>query len=188
MSGFVSASYTRNQLDSESSITINNVVHPYTESPTPGNQRSSSEAADKPVYGVVYPTASHANLSTDDNQPIIKSREVSTPIDAFKTLLLEILIGLFSQDINLINNVIEPTGDVILSVYDLKSLIKILTGSSKVDIIQEPLSSDCSCLWNSLPLYKFISKIKVDGNDFHITHNNEYNILANHKICLTKVI
>lgn len=162
MSGFVSASYTRNQLASDSSITINNVVgHPYSEGVTP-----------------VYPT--------EDNP--IKSRSLTTSDDSFKTLLLEILIGLFSQDMHLINNVIEPTGDVILTVFDLKSLIVSLTGSSKVDIITEPLSSDCNCLWNSIPLYKFISKIKVDGNDFNITHNNEYNILVNHKICLTKVI
>jgi hypothetical protein len=90
---------------------------------------------------------------------------------------------LFSNELNLLGNIVDLSHNIIMKKGDLEELIQLLTGASVVNILTEPIIKGCLA---KIKLYDQVDRIFVDGVDFHITKNKEYNFISQYKICLTK--
>ncbi|MPN19230.1 hypothetical protein SDC9_166596 [bioreactor metagenome] len=95
---------------------------------------------------------------------------------------------LSSDDKVLINNVIDITGNIILSIKDLGELISLTTNSTDVSITVGEHDSQCGCFLNKLPIWVPISKIIVNGTDFYVEYNKIHTMFSEYHISLEKVI
>jgi hypothetical protein len=105
----------------------------------------------------------------------------------FKLKLLEILVKLFKKDMDLLKNITERTGNIVIHSEDLEELIKILTGASNIAIIASPIVKGC-CASAASVLHYQIDRIVVDGFDLHIKYNDTYNFLLANNISLDATI
>ncbi len=137
----------------------------------------------KPTSTETDPSPTPA-LTEQDPLPITRTDdEPASQIVEHK--LLQVLVGLFSQDITLIKNVIEPSEGIILTKTDLVDLIQTITGEQNVEIISEPPHVKC---FEKLKMWDIITRIKVNNLDFHVEYNHQYNQLQQYHISLTKII
>jgi hypothetical protein len=112
-----------------------------------------------------------------------ESSEIFDRVTKFEHRFLELMIILFSNELHLLGNIVDLSHNIIMKKGDLEELIQLLTGASIVDIQTEPIIKGCL---SKVKLYDQITRILVDGVDFHITKNKEYNFIAQYKICLGK--
>ena len=115
--------------------------------------------------------------------PVISNDEPSR-IQQFEHRLLELILITFSNDIQMISHVIEPTKNIILCKSDLIELIQILTGYSRVSIETEPIFKGCTYCREKL--FDSITKILVNGSDFYITANEQYNLFSQYHVSLER--
>jgi hypothetical protein len=160
---------SQSELDRSRSITS-------TES-TPVPAPSLQFSADTPLsnYPSLTPTSASATAAE-------LSKEVQ-----FKLKLLEILVKLFKKDTDLLKNITERTGNIVIHSEDLEDLIKILTGASNIAIIATPIVKGC-CASAASVLHYQIDRIVVDGFDLHIKYNDTYNFLLANNISLDATI
>ena len=89
---------------------------------------------------------------------------------------------------NMIKNIIDQSGLMILPITKLKELIQITTGRDNVEI-EFIDDNSCGCL--SSPKYYILQrKIKdviVDGYDFDIGFNRIYTLFGRYRISIDKV-
>jgi hypothetical protein len=176
MSLNLSAHFQRNTPKQSSTITNQIVVNPSSAHSIVSESSSVqpisvSEPTIPTVFSSPYPdlqqspkiSASAPSLSNDDK------------INTFKLILLEILERLFSSEISMLNNIIEPSKSIILKVEDLYRLISVLCDTQSVDIICSPVIKGCAC--SSKILYANIDSIVVNGYDLMIAYNSAFNTL-----------
>jgi hypothetical protein len=101
----------------------------------------------------------------------------------FEHRLLEILITIFSSEAKLVANIVDTSKNIILNKADLVELISMLTGTNCVDIITAPIIGGCI---SRFKLFDQIERIFVDGVDFLITRNAEFNYITQYKVSLDK--
>lgn len=122
------------------------------------------------------------------------TKEVSTEdVDknnSFLKKLNEILTHtLISDDLKLLTNLIDDSGKIILSGYDLCELISLMLNVPINDIsINYKENFVTECLKVKILPYKHISNIKIKNKDFKNSQNEAYNILTDvYKISLRTV-
>jgi hypothetical protein len=109
---------------------------------------------------------------------------------AFEKRLLSICLSVLStNDKVLVNNIIDISGDIILSMKDLKELITLTTKSTDINIVlgEHDLHGCCSAL-EKLPIWFPITKIIVNGTDFYVEYNKIHTMFSEYHITLEKVI
>jgi hypothetical protein len=151
------------------------VVNPSASS-APSSASAPATEASLPNYPSLNPTvpvASAPPMTVDTVTP-------------FKLKLLEILQSLFSHELALLNNIIEPSHNIILKVEDLYQLICILCDTSNVDIVSAPVIKGCACA--EKVLFAEIERIVVNGYDLMIAYNSAFNTLRSNHISLDHVI
>lgn len=110
--------------------------------------------------------------------------------NSFLKKLNEILTHtLISDDLKLLTNLIDDSGKIILSGYDLCELISLMLNVSINDIsINYKENFATECLKVKILPYKHISNIKIKNKDFKNFQNEAYNILTDvYKISLRTV-
>jgi hypothetical protein len=116
--------------------------------------------------------------NNDENARIKSLCFTPEPIKLFKDHLLHILINYFSNDLCLINNLLELSRKIILKEKDLKKLLALLItdgDESKIAIdyeLPEKLKS-CSCC-EHIPVYRKILSIIIDNKYEFKYHHNQY--------------
>jgi len=182
----IKASYNKNEHSSEMKPTITNSVSVTNNINTGGN----SDDEIKP------------EIVTSEINPMVKiptkaalAEKVGVSIDEerrtlFEKRLLGICLAVLSENNKvLINNIIDITGDIILSKLDLTELISIITGSADVSIVTGDRSVKMSCLNSKkIPLWVPVAKIIVNNQDFYVAYNRIHTMFADYKITLEKVI
>jgi ribosomal protein S26 len=121
-------------------------------------------------------TYSDNDSEEEENKKIKSLCSTPEPIKLFKEYLLHTLINYFSEDLNLINNLIELSKKIILKEKDLKKLISLLiTDGDETKIIieyelPEKLKSCSFC--EHVPIYRKILSIIINKKqEFKITYN-----------------
>ena len=167
------------------SITINSLANSETSDETLGIKvppkttlRSSSGAE----QGVSLSPANIEPSAPLPAYPVLKDDDETSRIQQFEHRLLELILITFSNDLQLIQHVIEPGKNIILCKTDLIELIQILTGSSRVAIETEPVFKGCT--YCKEKLFDSITKILVNGCDFYITANKQYNLFSQYHVSL----
>jgi hypothetical protein len=126
------------------------------------------------------PLSTDSTYSNDDSEEEnIKIKSLCStpePIKLFKEYLLHILINYFSEDLSLINNLIELSKKIILKEKDLKKLISLLItdgDDSKILIEYELPDKLKTCSFcEHVPIYKKILSIIIDNKyEFRYNHN-----------------
>jgi hypothetical protein len=115
----------------------------------------------------------------EDQQESLKLKSLCStpePIKLFKEHLLHILINYFSENLPLINNLIELSSKIILKEKDLKKLLSLLItdGDESKIIINYELPDkfkSCTCC-EHVPIYRKILAIIIDNkHEFRFNHN-----------------
>ena len=109
------------------------------------------------------------------------------PLQAFKNAYLEILLQVISSDKALLNNIIEPSGKVLLRSDWLITLISTITGvdDKNIHVVIRDIEAGC---FSKLPLFRDIVDILVNGKSMYIIYNEAYNKLKGFNIDLQHVI
>lgn len=186
----VQASYTKKEQTTELKPTFTNTVTV--------NGVSLLETSD----GVAIKLPSKEDIKKRTIEPkVVINDEVSDEseiedriidVHNFERKLLSITLSvLSSRDKQLIQNIVDRSGEIILSRTDLTELIKIATGKSADDIfieIDESVTeSGCLRLCKPILIYDIL-KIQIDGHDFNVKCNKIYNAFARYKVSMTKVV
>jgi hypothetical protein len=119
-------------------------------------------------------------------------------LNLFKETLLRILISYFGKNLILLNNVIELSDGIVMSIDDLSTLVAIITDQpkDKVQIIVKEIEiQNCclkiasTCLAETLPLYRQIEMILVKYNRFDLKYPEAYEVMKKtFNICLNYVL
>ena len=191
----INASYTKNEHSSDIKPSISNTVNVVN---SIGKREADEGVLDQPAIEITT-----EGLTPSPLNPLIKLptraelvAKAVPSIDetrriAFEHRLLEICLAvLSSNDKVLIHNIIDTTGDIILSRQDLKELIQIITGSEDVQIIEGERAIKMSCLTSKkigalIPVP--VSKIVVNNQDFYVAYNRMHTMFAEYKLTLEKV-
>jgi hypothetical protein len=188
MSLNLSAHFQRNTPKQASTISNQIVVHPPREQTVMSESSSiqptlmSSEPI-VPAFLASAPPPSPISTSPLTEYPTLQVEDKTTK---FKLILLEILQILFTNEMSLLKNIIEPSKNIILKVEDLYRLICVLCETQQVDIISSPVIKGCSC--SDTMLHANIDRIVVNGYDLMIAYNSAFNTLRSHHISLEHVI
>ena len=135
----------------------------------------------------LYPDPSNIEI-----QPQVVEREVSMENQndsLYKHLAKTFSEILKSNNAKLIANVLDSTGKVIISANDLVQAIALVLelDINAVKLSYEDPEPGCSC--KSISPIKKVNSIKINGMDFQLQYNKEYNILIDEfNISLEKVI
>ena len=93
-----------------------------------------------------------------------------------------------SNNPDLIANVIDSSGKVIIGIKGLAKAISLITHKDYDDVRISYVENDVSCCSKINPIHT-IAKIKIGTQDFNLNWNNEYNILEDkYNISLTKTL
>ena len=93
-----------------------------------------------------------------------------------------------SNNPDLIANVIDSSGKVIISIKGLAKAISLITHKDYDDVRISYVENDTGCCSKINPIHT-IAKIKIGTQDFNLNWNNEYNILEDkYNISLTKTL
>jgi hypothetical protein len=175
----------QSQAQRHSSTITNQVIV----NPSPSSSASTSPASATPgrfsEAADTVPLANYPSLTPPSALPSAPPMTVDV-ITPFKLKLLEILQSLFSHELALLHNIIEPSKNIILTVEDLYALICILCDTNSVDIVSAPVIKGCSCA--DKVLYAQIERIVVNGFDLMIAYNSAFNTLRSNHISLEHVI
>lgn len=119
-----------------------------------------------------YPTVEPSLLTPTYASPL---KEPTTEL--YKHLAIAFSNILKSNNPKLIANLIDQSGKVILSAEDLATAIALILGidGNSVKISYE--DPEATCLGKINPI-KRISTIKVNGYDFNLAYNKQYNTLT----------
>ena len=109
------------------------------------------------------------------------------PMQNFKNAYLAILLQVISSDKALLNNLIEPSGKVLLRADWMITLISAITGvdDKNINIAIREVEAGC---FAKLPLFRDVVDILVNGKSMYISYNETYNKLKNFNIDLQHVI
>ena len=156
-----------------------------------GNTNATSEEDkkeninDNGAYPTVNPepfTVPSVPLTSSYYPPTIQEAPLMAPInsmDLYKHLAVSFSNILKSNNPKLIANIIDNSGKVILSAMDIITAISLMlmvdTNSIKINYIE---TENTGCLCNKLNPIKNISSIKVNGYDFNLAFNKQYNMLS----------
>ena len=210
MSNFtITAKYKENVVKSNPQIsnlvTINNLSTP-TDGVTTTSTESTVETDEQGVNSMI--PSRHTLIRNRSSEPSLETPSDSTNTltccrltcvqsnDPCRILFERKLLGitlsaLSGQDITLINNMVDKTGEIILAKGDLVDLIKILTKADDIQLItsDHPISSGCLCLCKiELPMWKNVHRILVNKVDFEICYNSVFSLFSEYKVTLSKVI
>lgn len=124
-------------------------------------------------------TKGTAYVATDEVSTEVSSQDVDKN-NSFLKKLNEILTHtLISDDLKLLTNLIDDSGKIILSGYDLCELISLMLNVPINDIsINYKENFVTECLKVKILPYKHISNIKIKNKDFKNSQNEAYNILT----------
>lgn len=133
------------------------------------NNKDVTESIEK--YPTVTPTAVPEPLTP------IYTNAVSNEKDLFKHLAIAFSTILKTNNPKLIANLVDQSGKVILSGDDLVIAVSLILGidTSLIKISYE--NPEASCLGKVSPI-KHITTIKVNGYDFNLAYNKQYNTLS----------
>lgn len=93
-----------------------------------------------------------------------------------------------SNNPDLIANIIDTSGKVIIGINGLAKAIALITHKDYGDIKISYVENDAGCCSKFNPIHD-IAKIKIGTQDFNLNWNNEYNILEDkYNISLTKTL
>jgi len=93
-----------------------------------------------------------------------------------------------SNNPDLIANVIDSSGKVIIGIKGLAKAIALITHKDYDDVRISYVENDVSCCSKINPIHT-IAKIKIGTQDFNLNWNNEYNILEDkYNISLTRTL
>jgi len=195
MSGFtLKASYNKKENAADVSPVINNTVNvtggiTVRDSPSETNisvpKLPTKEALKARTIPSITINDEEIKVST-----IGETEEISTDIRSFESRLLSIYAYILSsQDRVLISNVVDKTGEIILTEDDLFELIQLATGKTNVQIYVEEPTVKCGCLGEvKTPFSSKITNIQIDNIDFKIAFNRIYNMFSQYKVSLHKVV
>ena len=129
--------------------------------------------------GSVSVDAPYAETSTIPTYP--------DPLQNFKNAYLAVLLQVISSDKALLNNLIEPSGKVLLRADWMITLISAITGvdDKNINIAIREVEAGC---FAKLPLFRDVVDILVNGKSMYISYNETYNKLKNFNIDLQHVI
>lgn len=132
--------------------------------------------------------SSPGSVSVDS--PYAETSTVPTypdPMQNFKNAYLAILLQVISSDKALLNNLIEPSGKVLLRADWMITLISAITGvdDKNINIAIREVEAGC---FAKLPLFRDVVDILVNGKSMYISYNETYNKLKNFNIDLQHVI
>jgi hypothetical protein len=107
--------------------------------------------------------------------------EDTNNLKLFKENLLRILISYFGKNLVLLNNVVELSDGVVTNLDDLTTLVAIITNQPKDKVrvvIKEVddccLRISCSCLMETLPLYRQVEVILINNEPFKSKYPDLY--------------
>ncbi len=194
----IKASYNKNEHSSEMKPTITNSVSVTNNIGVNGGDEIKPEI----VARASASDETGRTIIVSELNPMVKiptkaalAEKVGVSIDEdkrtlFEKRLLGICLAVLSENNKvLINNIIDITGDIILSKLDLVELISIITGSADVSIVTGDRSVKMSCLNSKkIPLWVPVAKIIVNNQDFYVAYNRIHTMFADYKITLEKVI
>jgi hypothetical protein len=104
--------------------------------------------------------------------------------NTFESQLLAILIGKFQDEKALMKNVLDLNKHIILSEEELTQLIGVLIDGA-LPIFSFDVDSTSCC--TKIGVYKLIKSIKINGLDFSVAYNREYNFFSQYMISLDRV-
>lgn len=133
----------------------------------------------EPIYPSVNP---YITRSLADN--------VENEIDSkfYKVLALSLVSILKDNNFNLITNIFDQSGKIIVDAKSLCKFIAILCNVNDTDITIKYTDKENGCLVKINPI-KTIKYIQVLGQDMNICFNKQYNTLQNEfSISVSKVI
>ena len=102
----------------------------------------------------------------------------------FESQLLAILIGKFQDEKALMKNILDLNKHIILSEEELTQLIGVLIDGA-LPIFSYDVDSTSCC--TKIGVYKLIKSIKINGLDFSVAYNREYNFFSQYMISLDRV-
>jgi hypothetical protein len=170
MNPSISNSITINPLTPRTSVAEASIISPCEE---------VKRADVLPHYPSLAPSAPPETLPTPTTTE--ESKEVR-----FQFALLKILQRLLASDFALLQNLIEQSKNIILHADELYELISILCGTTKIDIISQPVFKGCAC--SEKLIYYKIERIVVNGFDLMIAFDDVFNLLRSNNVSLEHVI
>jgi hypothetical protein len=201
--GLVSASKNVNSSTSSSTSSpiINNTIN-VSQNSDSTDSTGSTETKKVPLISVMKrekePRAtllqtkvSSATELTDypaiSSDPSASSEKTETSLDERKTefekTLLQILIKKFTNEKQLMQNILDINKNIILSASELCELIKMMVGVEPLFAFEE---EGKSC-FAKIGIYQLVKSIKVNGYDFSVAYNYEYNFFSQYRVSLDKV-
>jgi hypothetical protein len=193
----ISSNYNKTELTTSIKPSITNTVNVINKT----TEKTSVEIPDYPeipeikVEGsTVLPSAPPTNsiqskILPPKNLLMVRGFVDESARTAFEKRLLSICLSVLSSDDKvLLNNVIDISGNIILSIKDLGELISLITNSTDVNITVGDHDVQCGCLLKKLPIWKPITKIIVNGVDFYVGYNKIHTMFSEYHITLDKVI
>ena len=128
----------------------------------------------------------------NNSDPVVKSRSVpetvlpvypapedesSENVELYKHLAVSFSNILKTNNLKLIANLIDQSGKVVLSASELVTAISLILILNERDIRISYEDPDSTCLSKVSPI-KTITSIKVNGYDFNLAYNRQYNELS----------
>ena len=107
----------------------------------------------------------------------VHTEEIATSSDLYRHLAISFSNILKSNNIKLLANLIDQSGTVVLSANDLVTAIALMLGMDDRNIRISYEDPDSTCLSKVSPI-KIITAIKVNGYDFNLAYNRQYNELS----------
>ena len=104
------------------------------------------------------------------------AESVTNP-DLYRHLAISFSNIVKSNNIKLLANLIDQSGKVVLSASDLVTAISLMLNVAERDIRISYEDPDSTCLSKVSPI-KIITSIKVNGYDFNLAYNRQYNELS----------
>lgn len=186
MSSFnISASYSKHEHSSEVKPSITNTVNVINKMASDDVvDESKREQSTEPIVPSIPKILPPKNILL--NRLVVDENARNT----FEKRLLGICLAvLSSNDKVLLNNIIDLSGNIILTMTDLKELITLATGVSEVVITvgEHPLQVGC-LKSKKLPIWVPVTKIIVNSQDFYVGYNRIHTMFAEYRITLEKVI
>jgi hypothetical protein len=114
--------------------------------------------------------------------------ELKFSLDFYQELALTFSKILKSNNIDLLANIIDNSGKIILDAASLCNLIALIAGANPEFIKLQYEEREATCLAKIKPIHK-LENIKVGVLDFKLCYNNLYNILQDkYAVSLTHVL
>lgn len=131
-----------------------------------------------PIYPLQGPTP--------DQSPLDRPMQNTIEHELTKTLL-SIYERMLSKNKELVINLIDISGRILLTGTDLLYLVSIVCDVPVSDIRIRYVDEETGCL-KKISHIKSIQQILVKNIDMYIGYNEKYNILSGHNISMDKVI